>query len=260
MTVCARVIGARQRLRLPARRVPVPARAAARRRCSAGATTGLLGNRILGEPGFDFDIDDPPRRRRLHLRRGVGADRVARGQARAARATGRRIPVTPRLPEPADRRQQRRDLRAARAKIAVRGGAWFAAIGTPQSTGTKLLSVSGDCARPGVYEYPFGVTVRAGARRLRRANARRRCRSAARPAPACRGASSTAASRSRTSPPPAPSWSSTRQRDMFEVARNFTHFFAHESCGFCTPCRVGTTLLSQAHGQARRRARAAPTT
>ena len=33
-------------------------------------------------------------------------------------------------------------------------------------------------------------------------------------------------------------------RDMFEVARNFAHFFAHESCGFCTPCRVGTSLVS----------------
>ena len=32
-------------------------------------------------------------------------------------------------------------------------------------------------------------------------------------------------------------------RDMFEVARNFVHFFAHESCGFCTPCRVGTAML-----------------
>jgi [NiFe] hydrogenase diaphorase moiety large subunit len=31
---------------------------------------------------------------------------------------------------------------------------------------------------------------------------------------------------------------------MFEVARNFAHFFAHESCGFCTPCRVGTTLVA----------------
>jgi [NiFe] hydrogenase diaphorase moiety large subunit len=31
---------------------------------------------------------------------------------------------------------------------------------------------------------------------------------------------------------------------MFEVARAYTHFFAHESCGFCTPCRVGTTLLT----------------
>ena len=33
------------------------------------------------------------------------------------------------------------------------------------------------------------------------------------------------------------------RRDMFEVARNYVRFFAHESCGFCTPCRVGTTLL-----------------
>ena len=32
-------------------------------------------------------------------------------------------------------------------------------------------------------------------------------------------------------------------RDMFEVARGFAHFFAHESCGFCTPCRVGTKRL-----------------
>jgi [NiFe] hydrogenase diaphorase moiety large subunit len=30
---------------------------------------------------------------------------------------------------------------------------------------------------------------------------------------------------------------------MFEVARHFAHFFAEESCGFCTPCRVGTSLL-----------------
>jgi [NiFe] hydrogenase diaphorase moiety large subunit len=35
-----------------------------------------------------------------------------------------------------------------------------------------------------------------------------------------------------------------QSRDMFEVAHNFVHFFAHESCGFCTPCRVGTSLLS----------------
>jgi [NiFe] hydrogenase diaphorase moiety large subunit len=31
---------------------------------------------------------------------------------------------------------------------------------------------------------------------------------------------------------------------MLEVARNFAHFFAHESCGFCTPCRVGTPLVA----------------
>ena len=34
-----------------------------------------------------------------------------------------------------------------------------------------------------------------------------------------------------------------RTRDLFAVARHFAHFFAHESCGLCTPCRVGTELV-----------------
>jgi [NiFe] hydrogenase diaphorase moiety large subunit len=33
------------------------------------------------------------------------------------------------------------------------------------------------------------------------------------------------------------------QRSILAIARNFTHFFAQESCGFCTPCRVGAALL-----------------
>ena len=32
-------------------------------------------------------------------------------------------------------------------------------------------------------------------------------------------------------------------RDLLEIIGNFAQFFAHESCGFCTPCRVGTVLL-----------------
>jgi [NiFe] hydrogenase diaphorase moiety large subunit len=48
---------------------------------------------------------------------------------------------------------------------------------------------------------------------------------------------------SRIFRPPAPSPSLNNSRDMFEVARNYVHFFQHESCGFCTPCRVGTSLL-----------------
>ena len=35
-----------------------------------------------------------------------------------------------------------------------------------------------------------------------------------------------------------------KTRNVFEIARQFTHFFAHESCGFCTPCRVGSHILS----------------
>jgi [NiFe] hydrogenase diaphorase moiety large subunit len=38
----------------------------------------------------------------------------------------------------------------------------------------------------------------------------------------------------------------SEKRDLLQVIGNFAHFFAHESCGFCTPCRVGTTLLRNA--------------
>jgi [NiFe] hydrogenase diaphorase moiety large subunit len=37
-------------------------------------------------------------------------------------------------------------------------------------------------------------------------------------------------------------------RDILTVIDNFARFFAHESCGFCTPCRVGTTLVKQMTG------------
>ena len=34
-------------------------------------------------------------------------------------------------------------------------------------------------------------------------------------------------------------------RNVLDIVNNYTHFFAHESCGFCTPCRVGTSLLKK---------------
>ncbi len=46
------------------------------------------------------------------------------------------------------------------ARILDRGAPWFHALGTDKSHGTKLFSISGDCARPGVYELPYGLTLR----------------------------------------------------------------------------------------------------
>src|SRR5665648_603750 len=45
------------------------------------------------------------------------------------------------------------------AAILAKGAEWFAAIGTDRSTGPKLLSISGDVTRPGVYEFPLGVSI-----------------------------------------------------------------------------------------------------
>jgi NADH-quinone oxidoreductase subunit F len=44
--------------------------------------------------------------------------------------------------------------------IIVHGGQWYNALGTPESAGTKLFAVSGSVVRPGVYEVPFGVPLR----------------------------------------------------------------------------------------------------
>jgi len=131
---------------------------------------------------------------------------------------------------------------ACSALIALKGGDWFAGIGTEKSTGTKLLSISGDVAAPGIYEFPFGITV---------GEVLAACGATGTQAVQVGGPSGTCVNVAefgrRIAFEDVPSAGAfmvfDATRDMFEVARNFTHFFAHESCGFCTPCRVGTSLL-----------------
>ncbi len=91
----------------------------ARGRAAAPAREGLLGARILGRAGLRLRHRDPRRRRRLRLRRGVGADRVARRQAGHA-AQPPAVSGHPRLPGPAHGGQQRRDLRRGRLDRAAR--------------------------------------------------------------------------------------------------------------------------------------------
>ena len=130
----------------------------------------------------------------------------------------------------------------AAAHIALRGGAWWTRIGVPGSSGTKIHAVSGDCARPGVYEYPLGVSVQqilddCGARDTQAVQVG---------GPSGRTLAAHEFER-RITFDDVPSAGAfmvfDRRRDLFEVAHGFAQFFAHESCGFCTPCRVGTELI-----------------
>ena len=66
------------------------------------------------------------------------------------------------------------------------GPQWFTALGTVDSAGTRLLSVAGDCARPGVYEIEWGITARGGARRWSAHGRPRGPGRWARPGSACR--------------------------------------------------------------------------
>ena len=130
--------------------------------------------------------------------------------------------------------------------IVGQGPEWFGSRGTPRSAGTRLHSVAGDVERPGVYEYPWGVTVRqvledAGAR-LERTQAVQ----VGGPSGTLLGPSEFGRRIAFEDVPSAGAFMVfDDSRDMVEVIDNFAHFFAHESCGFCTPCRVGTTLIAQ---------------
>lgn len=201
---------------------------------------GLLGSSIQGKAGFDFDIA-------IHV--GAGAYVCGEESALIESLEGKRgVPrIRPPFPVEHGYRGQPTTVNnvetfCAVTHIAVHGGAWWARIGTAQSTGTKIHSVSGDCERPGIYEYPFGTRI---GRILEDCGARNtQAVQVGGPSGMCLSALEFDRRIGFEDVPTAGAFMVfDRSRDMFEVARNFAHFFAHESCGFCTPCRVGTELV-----------------
>ena len=239
MTLCGRVIGARQGfvyLRGEYRYLLKALRETLQRR----RETGLLGEAILGDPSFNFDID-------IHL--GAGAYVCGEESALIESLEGKHGVPRIRPPFPTTHGYLNRptvvnnvETFAAAAKIAVEGGEWFASRGTAESKGTKLLSLSGDCERPGIYEYPFGVTVQ----RVLEDCGARDAQGIQMAGPAGHTVSAKQFGRRICFEDLATGGSFMvfdRSRDILDGIRNFTQFFVHESCGFCTPCRVGTSLM-----------------
>ena len=239
MTVCAALVGAQQGF-LYLRGEYLHLYEPLRRILEERRQQGLLGQAILGQAGFDFDI-------RIHL--GAGAYICGEESALIESLEGKRGNPRNRPPYPVTHGYLGQptvvnnvETFAAAARITLNGGAWFAAKGTGKSTGTKILSISGDCARPGIYEYAFGTTI---TRILRDCGAEETL------GVQIGGPSGTFISAQEFDRQLAFEDLATggsfiafnRSRDVLEITRNFTQFFAHESCGFCTPCRVGTSLL-----------------
>ena len=205
-------------------------------------THGLLGRGVLGDAGFDFDVE-------IHL--GAGAYVCGEESALIESLQGQRGTPRIRPPFPVTHGYlgcptvvDNVETLAAAALIVCRGGEWYAGLGTQKSAGTKVLSVSGDCDRPGIYEFPFGITVQkvldaCGAQRPQAVQV-------SGPSGVCLDHGEFGRRIAFEDVPTAGAFMVfDRRRDMFEVARNFAHFFAHESCGFCTPCRVGTSALAR---------------
>jgi [NiFe] hydrogenase diaphorase moiety large subunit len=200
---------------------------------------GLLGKGILGSD-FEFDIQ-------LHW--GAGAYICGMETAMIESIEGKRGIPRKRWPLPVHEGYKNCpsvvnnvETFAAAAVIGLKGGGWFAQHGTMQSTGTKLFCVSGDCERPGIYEYPWGVSCRELLRDCGAKNTK--FLQASGPSGQTIGEHEFDRLLSFEDLPTVGTFMIFDQtRDSFEMNKNFAKFFQHESCGLCTPCRVGTTLL-----------------
>jgi len=241
MTLCAAIIGAPTGfiyLRGEYRYLLEPLQQELQKR----RDSGLLGTTIQGQAGLSFDIE-------IHL--GAGAYICGEESALIESLEGKRGIPRVRPPFPVTHGYLGRptvvnnvETFIAAAMIADQGADWFRSRGTDESAGTKLLSISGDCDRPGIYEYPFGTSIRTilddcGANQTLGVQV-------AGPAGMTLPASEFDRLIAFEDAPTGGSFMVfDNSRNMLDVVQNFTEFFVHESCGFCTPCRVGTSLLKK---------------
>ncbi len=133
--------------------------------------------------------------------------------------------------------------------IIARGSAEYRKIGTEKSPGPKLFCVSGDVAKPGLYEVPFGVTLRELLELAGGVANEKKLQSVLFGGAA--GAFATSEHLDvkmtfedlRAAELPLGSgvvMAFDETRDMRDVLKRLGHFFAHESCGKCYPCQMGT--------------------
>ena len=133
------------------------------------------------------------------------------------------------------------------------GGEWYAGLGTPKNGGTRLYSISGHVNKPGIYELPLGYPLRkliyeiaGGIRNGKKLKA------------VIPGGSSCPLlspdeidvamdydSVAKIGSMLGSGGTVIMDEDtcMVDVARRIMHFYAHESCGWCIPCREGTAWL-----------------
>ncbi len=143
--------------------------------------------------------------------------------------------------------------------IVLNGGEWYANIGMPKSTGTKIFSLSGHVNKPGNYELPMGVTLReliyehgGGIKNNRKLKAVipggvstpvltadlldvKMDFDSLYEAGSLLGSGATIVMDETTC--------------MVKVAWRISKFFEHESCGKCVPCREGTRWIRQIMGR-----------
>lgn len=203
---------------------------------------GLLGEGILGKKGFNFDI-------RIQL--GAGSYVCGEETALISSCEGLRGDPKNRPPFPAQKGYlgcpttvNNVETFCNVARILEKEPGWFTARGSAGSKGTKLLSISGDCPKPGVYEVPFGIKLDevmglCGAKYVGAVQVGGPSGQMVGPndfhRPICYDHLATGGA----------IMVFDSSRNVIEIASKFLEFFIEESCGYCTPCRVGNVLLKE---------------
>ncbi len=202
-----------------------------------------LGQNISGIEGFNFDI---------RIQYGAGAYVCGEETALIESAEGKRGEPRDKPPFPVAKGYMQLptiinnvETFCSVVKIIENGGDWFKGIGTEDSSGTKLLSISGDCAESGVYEIEWGMTINemldmVGAKDVQAVQVsgpsgqligpkdygRKICYS-----DLASGGSMIVLG---------------KDRDILkEVVLNFMEFFIEESCGSCSTCRIIPKLMKE---------------
>jgi [NiFe] hydrogenase diaphorase moiety large subunit len=210
--------------------------------------SGLLGENAGGIKGFKFDI-------RLEI--GAGAYVCGEETALLESMEGKRGEPRTKWFYPVEKGYLQLptvvnnvETFAAVARLIQIGSFEYLKRGMPGSPGTKLISISGDCQRPGIYEIEWGMTV---------AELLDECGAedpyfiqVSGPSGEC---ISVKEKYRRISMLDLMAQKDIRcggsfmifnsHRDLVHILMNFSNFFKHESCGVCTPCRAGNFIIQR---------------
>jgi NADH-quinone oxidoreductase subunit F len=214
---------------------------------------GLLGRQILGKENFDFN---------LQIRRGAGAYICGEEGSLLNSLEGKHpfprnkppFPVThgfENLPTVVNNVE----TLASVANIVRKGADWYRSLGLGEHAGTKVISLSGDIQKPGNYEVPFGFSLQTLLHEWGGGPHEGRTIQAVTMAGLSGGFLAAddlnvtldeACIRSKGSFLGAGGIIVfDDSRDMVLAAHDAMEFFAHESCGKCFPCRIGTQRLTE---------------
>ncbi len=211
---------------------------------------GLLGKGLFGT-GFDFDLE---------IRMGAGAFVCGEETALLASIEGRRGEPRPKPPFPAQRGLFGKptvinnvETFACVPYIILNGAAEFARIGTEKSKGTKVFALAGDVVNCGLVEVPMGIPLGSVVFDIGggiRNNKRFKAVQIGGPSGGCIPAEHLNTPITYESLPELGAIMGSgglivmnEDTCMVDLARYFLDFIHEESCGKCTPCRVGTRIM-----------------